>query len=41
MESIETFIENPGDNDISVHEVFTEKMFTELDEKMTKFVWDR
>jgi len=40
MESIETFIENPGNNDVSVHEVFTEKMFTELDEQMTKVGWD-
>jgi len=40
MEGIEKFIEEPGDKDIKVVDVFTEKMFTELEKRMNKIGWD-
>ena len=36
MIDIEKFLENPGDKDVLVNEVFTETMFTELDHRMTQ-----
>jgi len=39
MEEIEVFIENPGDKDVRVDEVFTEKMFTELEKRMESVGW--
>jgi len=40
MERIDTFIEQPGENDIPVKEVFTESMFTELEKRMHTLGWD-
>ena len=39
MSKIEDFIENPGDKDIPVSEVFTPDMFKELDQRLTSFGW--
>ncbi len=39
MENIEHFIENPGDKDIPVNQVFTESMFTELEQRMNQAEW--
>lgn len=39
MENIEHFIENPGDKDIPVNQVFTEPMFTELEQRMNQAGW--
>jgi hypothetical protein len=36
MEGVEKFLEQPGDKDIKVSEVFTPKMFEELDSRLTK-----
>jgi len=40
MEHIENFLENPGDKDIPVKEVFNEKLFTELEKRMDEVGWD-
>jgi len=40
MERIEKFIEQPGEKDIPVQEVFTETMFTELETQMDTIGWD-
>lgn len=40
MINIENFLENPGDKDIPVKNVFTEEMFTKLDARMTKVGWN-
>ena len=37
--SVSEFMENPGENDISVSKVFTEKMYTELEESMKEAGW--
>ena len=39
MINIENFLENPGDKDIPVKDVFTEDMFTELDNRLTGVGW--
>mmetsp|Transcript_16733 Transcript_16733/g.45899 ORF Transcript_16733/g.45899 Transcript_16733/m.45899 type:complete len:514 (-) Transcript_16733:133-1674(-) len=39
MINIENFLENPGDKDVPVKEVFTEEMFTKLDSRMTGVGW--
>jgi hypothetical protein len=39
MKSVSTFIETPGTNDISVKEVFTDKMFNELATQMQNIGW--
>ena len=39
MVDIENFLENPGDKDISVQNVFTEEMFTQLDKRLTGVGW--
>lgn len=40
MTSIEDFLESPGDKDVSVSEVFTEEMFSELEKRMDGVGWD-
>ncbi|GMH89924.1 hypothetical protein TrVE_jg6430 [Triparma verrucosa] len=40
MIDVENFILNPGDKDVKVSEVFTEKMFTELETKMNDVGWE-
>ena len=40
MTSIEEFLENPGKQDVTVSEVFTEEMFTELEKRMDGVGWD-
>jgi len=40
MASIESFIEDPGANDVPVSEVFTEEMFTALEKRMDAVGWD-
>lgn len=35
MVDVQNFLENPGDKDVPVHQVFTESMFTELDTTLT------
>ena len=39
MINIENFLENPGDKDIPVKNVFTEEMFTKLDKRLTGVGW--
>jgi hypothetical protein len=39
MVKIEHFIENPGDKDVPVSQVFTEEMFSELNQKLTDVGW--
>jgi len=39
MINIEIFLENPGDKDIPVKDVFTEEMFTKLDTRLTGVGW--
>jgi len=39
MGNIESFLENPGANDIPVHQVFTDEMFTRLETRMEKIGW--
>lgn len=39
MINIEEFLENPGDKDVKVNQVFTEDMFTKLDSRLTKVGW--
>jgi hypothetical protein len=40
MSSISGFIENPGANDVTVKEIFTEKMFLDLEESMISAGWE-
>ena len=40
MEDVENFIENTGEADIPVSEVFTSEMFAALKEKMEKQGWE-
>jgi hypothetical protein len=39
MSDVSAFIDNPGDNDILVKEIFTERMFDDLEESMTAAGW--
>lgn len=39
MYDVEQFIENPGDEDVRVDQVFTPTMFQELDEQLQKVGW--
>lgn len=39
MVDVENFIENPGDKDVKVSEVFTPTMFDELDKRLTTVGW--
>jgi len=41
MKNIEDFIENPGDNDIQVKDVFTEDMFSSLEARMESVGWPK
>lgn len=40
MEDVSTFINSPGDNDVPVHEVFTQAMFDELCQEMVGAGWE-
>lgn len=40
MTAIENFLEDPGDKDVSVSNVFTEDMFTQLEKRMDEVGWD-
>ena len=40
MTSIEGFLEEPGDKDVPVAEVFTEDMFSQLEKRMDGVGWD-
>lgn len=39
MINIEHFLENPGDKDVPVKDIFTEEMFTKLDSRLTGVGW--
>jgi len=39
MKNVESFLDNPGDKDVPVQEIFTEDMFVELEKSMTKIGW--
>jgi hypothetical protein len=39
MINVENFLENPGDKDVKVNQVFTEEMFTKLDSRLTGVGW--
>lgn len=39
MKDVEKFLDNPGDKDILVKDVFTNEMFKELDKRMTGVGW--
>lgn len=39
MKNIEDFIEDPGNNDIPVNQVFTESMFDQLESRMNEAGW--
>ena len=39
MINVENFLENPGDKDVKVNQVFTEEMFTKLDSRLTSVGW--
>mmetsp|Transcript_9743 Transcript_9743/g.14993 ORF Transcript_9743/g.14993 Transcript_9743/m.14993 type:complete len:575 (-) Transcript_9743:55-1779(-) len=39
MKNVEEFLENPGDKDVPVKDVFTEDMFAELDAKLVGLGW--
>lgn len=39
MINIEKFLEEPGDKDVEVKQVFTEEMFTKLDSRLTGVGW--
>lgn len=39
MVNVESFLENPDDKDVSVNQVFTEDMMTELEQKMQVMNW--
>eukprot|EP00804_Cyclotella_cryptica_P015582 CCRYP_003597-RA/>CCRYP_003597-RA protein AED:0.21 eAED:0.21 QI:127/0.8/0.83/1/1/1/6/0/693 len=40
MTDIESFLESPGERDISVSAVFTEEMFSQLEKRMNSIGWD-
>ena len=40
MTNIEAFLENPGEQDVPVSQVFTEEMFAELEKRMDGVGWD-
>lgn len=40
MSKIEEFLEHPGEKDVKVQSVFTQDMFSKLEERMTKVGWD-
>mmetsp|Transcript_24470 Transcript_24470/g.37765 ORF Transcript_24470/g.37765 Transcript_24470/m.37765 type:complete len:582 (+) Transcript_24470:192-1937(+) len=40
MKNVEAFIEEPGDKDITVGNVFTDAMFDQLDKRMTGVGWE-
>jgi hypothetical protein len=40
MTAIENFLEDPGDKDVAVSNVFTEEMFTQLEKRMDEVGWD-
>lgn len=40
MTSIEEFLENPGEKDVTVSSVFTEEMFSQLEKRMDGVGWD-
>jgi len=40
MDAVQEFIENPGDGDVKVSEVFTPAMFDELERNMIAVGWD-
>ena len=40
MSNVEEFLERPGVKDVAVSEVFTEKMFDELEKRMLGVGWD-
>lgn len=40
MINVEQFLENPGDRDIPVSDIFTDNMFASLEEKMSAVGWD-
>jgi hypothetical protein len=39
MMNVEHFLDNPGDKDVKVSQVFTEDMFSKLDARLTKVGW--
>ena len=39
MVKVEQFLENPGDKDVPVSQVFTETMFSDLDNRLQKVGW--
>lgn len=39
MIQVENFLENPGDKDVTVSNVFTEEMFSMLDARLTGVGW--
>jgi hypothetical protein len=39
MINIEKFLDDPGDKDVKVDQVFTEDMFTKLDSRLTSVGW--
>lgn len=39
MAKVEQFLENPGDKDVPVSNVFTENMFAKLDQRITGVGW--
>lgn len=40
MTDIESFLEDPGDKDVSVSDVFTDEMFAKLEKRMDEVGWD-
>lgn len=40
MSDIEAFLEQPGEKDVPVSEVFTEEMFSELEKRMSGVGWE-
>ena len=40
MSDIESFLEEPGDKDVQVSEVFTNEMFSQLDKRMVDVGWE-
>lgn len=39
MGKVEDFLENPGENDVTVPQVFTEEMFSQLDRRLVSVGW--
>lgn len=39
MSDVSAFIDNPGDNDVPINQIFSDKMFLELEESMTSAGW--